>query len=139
MSIILQALGIKLYKRVNRICDDSKTTSWLKQIIIFPLVVAFLIVIGRGGFGLKPISAPNAAAYTIDQNVPLILNSAFTVIKSNGKTSLKEKTYFTELELNKLFDPIINYYTLLLFLLLLFGRNHQRQCIVCRFYPATSK
>ena len=94
LSILLQALGIKLYKRVNRISDDSKTTSWLKQIIIFPLVVAFLIVIGRGGFGLKPISAPNAAAYTIDQNVQLVLNSAFTVIKTWGDITLEEKHYF---------------------------------------------
>lgn len=104
-----QLLGWWLYKRVNRITDDSAEASWLKQIIILPLMLALLVLTGRGGIGLKPIAAPNAAAYTIDQNTQLILNSAFTVIKTWGDVALEEKDYFASEELDKYFSPIRQY------------------------------
>ena len=107
--IAFQVFGGWLYKRVNRIKDDSKTIAWWKQSLILVLVAFTFVVVGRGGFGLRPIAAPKAAAYTIDQNVPLVLNSAFTVIKTWGSVSLEEKDYFSEEELIKIFNPIHQY------------------------------
>lgn len=98
-------LSLFLYKKIQRINDDSNETSWVKQSIIFPLVVGVLVLIGRGT-GLRPIEPINVTAYTIDQNVPLVLNSAFTVIKSWGKIDLKEKQYFNDDELLSYFNPI---------------------------------
>ncbi len=109
--VLFQILGIWLYKRVNRIKDDSAESSWLKQILIFPLVAAFLVIVGRGGLGLKPIAAPNAAGYTIDQNIHLVLNSAFTVIKTWGDVTLEEKNFFSEEELVEIFNPRKRYNT----------------------------
>ena len=109
LLILLQVLGIWLYKRIDRIQDDSKSVSWLKQIIILPLTAALFVVIGRGGIGLRPISAPNAASYTIDQNIPLILNSAFTIIKTWGNIELKEKEYFSDEILKEKYNPIRQY------------------------------
>lgn len=108
--IALQLFGIWLYKKVNRISDDSVTTSWGKQILIFPLTAALFVIVGRGGFGVRPIAAPKAASYTIDQNIQLVLNSAFTVIKTWGNVELKEKEYFSEEELNKRY-PVIHQYS----------------------------
>lgn len=108
--LLLQLLAIWLYKRVNRIKDDSAAVGWWKQILIFPLTAALFVIIGRGGFGLKPIAAPKAASYTIDQNIQLVLNSAFTVIKTWGNIELKEKDYYTAEELNAIYNPIRQYH-----------------------------
>ncbi len=107
--IAFQLLGLWLYKRVNRIADDSKTTKWIHQIVIFPITAALFVIIGRGGFGVRPIAAPKAASYTIDQNIQLVLNSAFTVIKTWGNVQLEEKEYFTPAELDKRFTTVRQY------------------------------
>ena len=104
--LLFQLIGIWLYKRINRINDDSAKRSWLQQIILFPVAAALFVIIGRGGFGLKPIAAPKAASYTIDQNIQLVLNSAFTVIKTWGNIELEEKDYFTPDELIERYNPI---------------------------------
>ncbi|MBN4072586.1 LTA synthase family protein [Crocinitomix catalasitica] len=108
-AILFQLAGIWLYKRINRIKDDSEQTGWIKQIILFPIACGILVLIGRGGVGMKPIAPANAAAYTIDQNVQLVLNSAFTVIKTWGDITIDEKNYFSESELKKIFNPRKNY------------------------------
>ncbi|MBI3135261.1 MAG: sulfatase-like hydrolase/transferase [Bacteroidetes bacterium] len=107
--ILLQIGGIWLYRRVNRILDDSAETPWWKQIIYLPVMLALMVVIGRGGFGLRPVAAPRAAGYTIEQNIPLVLNSAFTVIKTWGSVTLEEKSYFSEQDLVSHFNPIRQY------------------------------
>ena len=107
--ILFQWLGIWLYKRVNRIEEDSAVVPWWKQILIFPLTAALFVIVGRGGFGIRPIGAPKAASYTIDQNVQLVLNSAFTVIKTWGNVALKEKDYFSEAELDNQYSVIHEY------------------------------
>lgn len=99
-------LGYFLYRKIDRIEDDSKTTPWWKQLLLYPISIALLVIIGRGGFGLRPSGPANAAKYTIDQNIPLVLNSVFTIIKSWGFVPLQEKNYFTEKELTEIFNPI---------------------------------
>ncbi len=107
--ILLQILGVWLYRRVNRIEDDSHSVSWGRQIILFPITAALFVIVGRGGFGVRPIAAPKAASYTIDQNIQLVLNSAFTIIKTWGNVELKEKDYFEPAELNAIYNPIRQY------------------------------
>lgn len=107
--VLLQILGIWLYRRISRIKDDSHSVSWWRQIILFPITVGLFIIVGRGGFGVRPIAAPKAASYTIDQNIQLVLNSAFTIIKTWGNIELKEKTYFEQNELNAIYNPIRQY------------------------------
>ncbi|MBK9191885.1 MAG: sulfatase-like hydrolase/transferase [Crocinitomicaceae bacterium] len=104
--ILFQTGGWYLFKKIDKIADDSANTSWLKQIIIFPVIAGLLVLVGRGGIGLRPVAAPKAAAYTIEQNIPLVLNSAFTVIKTWGSLTLEEKNYFTETELKTKFNPV---------------------------------
>lgn len=123
--ILFQLLGIWVYSRINRIKDDSAQRSWIHQSILFPLTAVLFVIVGRGGFGLKPIAAPKAASYTIDQNIQLVLNSAFTVIKTWGNIELKEKDYFSPDELIERYnavrhyasDPIINQPNIVILLL----------------------
>lgn len=72
----------------------------------FLLSVTSFVIIGRGGFQLKPIGIIEATNYSSLSNAPAVLNSAFTIIKTFGAKGLDDKKYFKEDELNTLFNPI---------------------------------
>ncbi len=81
----------------------EKTISWL----IFNSLLVGLCVIGfRGGIQLRPIMTINASEYVPAKNIPLIVNTPFSVIKSYGLETIEEKKYFSETELKKIFFPI---------------------------------
>jgi phosphoglycerol transferase MdoB-like AlkP superfamily enzyme len=92
---------------------SSSEKSMTKRDIIphtFVLIIslALVILIGRGGIGLRPVGIIEAARYTKPSNTALVLNTAFTMLKSYGAETLEEKNFFTEAEANKLFNPIKN-------------------------------
>ncbi|MEO6884277.1 MAG: sulfatase-like hydrolase/transferase [Bacteroidia bacterium] len=63
---------------------------------------AFIVVIGfRGGFQLKPISIINASEYTSPQDIPLVINTPFSIIKTLGQEKLVPENYFSEQDLAK--------------------------------------
>ncbi len=88
--------------------DISKNLKYyLKHTIIFVILAFFTIVGIRGGFQLKPISTITAAHYTSAKNTPLILNSAFSIIKTIDKKGVKPVNYFDDQEkLNSIYSPI---------------------------------
>jgi phosphoglycerol transferase MdoB-like AlkP superfamily enzyme len=77
-----------------------------KELLFFSLLLPLFILFGRGGTSLKPIAAIDATLYTEPQNTALILNSAFTFLKSIGKDDLIEKNYFSVKQSQKMFHPI---------------------------------
>lgn len=90
-----------VFKNNNK---DSKDN--MRQLTYFVLILSFTIVIGRGGTSLKPISPIDATLYTEPQNAALVLNSAFTFLKSYGKADLTEKHYFSANQVNLFANPI---------------------------------
>jgi phosphoglycerol transferase MdoB-like AlkP superfamily enzyme len=69
--------------------------SWLFQIAIFVLGLAFWVVILRGGLQLRPLTPLNAAEYASDVRlIPFVSNASLNVIHSYGQESLTEKNYF---------------------------------------------
>ncbi len=93
----------------NKWIRTVKTETKLKkQLFFFFTLIIISLSIGRG-WGLRPISPIHAAQYTLDQNVPLVLNSAFTIIKSYGKKPLTEKKYFENQSIKNWFNPIKQY------------------------------
>jgi phosphoglycerol transferase MdoB-like AlkP superfamily enzyme len=105
ITILFMLLSVVLYKKVNKIKDDSKEQSWTKQSIIFVIGALLILVMGRGT-GLRPIEPINTTAFVQDEKVNLVLNSAFTVVKSWGRVGLEPKDYFEESELKTIFNPI---------------------------------
>lgn len=110
MLILIFLLGAyllyRLYRRTSfRTLKNKSNSSLRKEIIIFFILVPLFILIGRGGFGLRPISSIDATLYTQPENSALVLNSAFTLLKSIGKDDLVEQHYYSEKELDKLFNP----------------------------------
>ena len=79
---------------------------WIKDSILFLSVLAFFILLGRGGFGLKPISPIDASQFTRVENTALVLNTPFTMLKSYDKANLEQKKYFSLAEEKRLFNPI---------------------------------
>jgi phosphoglycerol transferase MdoB-like AlkP superfamily enzyme len=72
------------------------------------LVILFISVVGiRGGFQLRPISLITAGNYTSAKNVPLLLNTPFSIAKTVGNETLKTVKYFSrESELAKIYSPV---------------------------------
>ena len=110
MLILIFIIGtwllIRYYKRTSiRKLKRTNTPNLRKELIAFFILVPLFILIGRGGFGLRPISSIDATLYTQPENSALVLNSAFTLLKSIGKDDLVEQNYYSEKELDKLFNP----------------------------------
>ena len=71
-----------LFWTERKIKSESFSIKKVQSWFYFPLVVALFIVLGRGGFQLKPIGILDATIYTTVEKSPIVLNSAFTVIKT---------------------------------------------------------
>ena len=86
----------------------SAPISWKlrRNWVVFVFIVTSFVIIGRGGFQLKPIGIIEATNYSSLSNAPAVLNSAFTIIKTIGIKGLEDKKYFEDAELNAIFNPI---------------------------------
>lgn len=102
MAVFLAVLAY-IHKKTYKV---TAFTSYWKETLTFFLTVGIAIILGRGGFGLRPITPLNASYFTESSKVGLVLNTPFTVIKSYGKKQLEIPTYFSDSELTKHYQPI---------------------------------
>ena len=58
----------------------------------------------RGGLQAKPVNMATALKYADSQNVPIVLNTPFTIVKSSTSQGLQEIRYFAPEEMD--FSPI---------------------------------
>ena len=101
--ILTLALIFFLFFKLKREYNTHKDwRPWLK----FVGVIAVFIVVGRGGFQLKPVGVIEATNYCSLQNAPAVLNSAFTILKTLTNEGVERKTYFNKRELNSIFNPV---------------------------------
>lgn len=71
------------------------------------LITVGLTAVGfRGGIQFRPIDRLSAAKYVDAKFAPVILNTAFTIIKTWNKEDLKPRRYFDEKTAEKYFNPI---------------------------------
>ena len=105
--ILLFWFALFLYKKwVNH--QSVVAHSYTKRSFVFLCILTLLIIMGRGGIGLRPAGILTAAQYTSMQKTALVLNTPFTMLKSYGKSSLVSKEYYDKDELRKLYSPISN-------------------------------
>lgn len=108
-TLLITGLAI-LYNRTKRLVRQlpkdeftwSRAGSWL---VLNALVIGLAIIGFRGGTQLRPIMTINASEYVSAQNIPLIINTPFSIIKSYGLEQLEEKTYFSDQDLRAWFNP----------------------------------
>ncbi len=110
--IILVYIVIKKYRKLDRrkfFYFKMTPKIIIKQSIWFLIISGIFIVFARGGFQLKPLRIINAASYTSPQNIPLILNTPFTIMKTLGSKKLPEKNYFEQNKLDNIYSPLVKY------------------------------
>lgn len=82
---------------------------YLVETLAFFFFSAMFVLGARGGLQLRPVNIINANEYAQPQNIPLVLNTPFTVIKTIFEEGIQEKKYFPEAELNKFYSPVNHY------------------------------
>lgn len=76
------------------------------RLVVIPVVLTLSVIASRGGLQLRPISFTDAGKYATTNNIPLVLNTTYSILKSSYKEDLAEKYWLEEDEQEKLFDPI---------------------------------
>lgn len=101
-------LMVKAYKRAER---QPQTLAWdlrqyMRQTLILVITFGLALVVYRGGVQLRPIGIVNAGEYTDSKNVPLLLNTPFSILKSLEVQGIEPVIYFTdEAALKKEYNP----------------------------------
>ena len=83
--IALIWLMIFLYKKTGKeLISETKYSlkNYFLHTLIFFVSIAICIFTYRGGFQLRPITIINASEYASVKNIPLVINTPFSVIKS---------------------------------------------------------
>lgn len=94
--------------RVKPAVIINKTYWYITRSLAFLVLVAASIIGLRGGLQNKPVSIITAANYTKTQNIPLVLNTPFTIGRGNSGDVLKKIDFYDDEELEQLYSPIRN-------------------------------
>ena len=96
---------------VLRPSADVKNSIKGKLIItlIFILGVGFSVLAVRGGLQRVPIDIVNAGAVTTAEEVSIVLNTPFTLIKSLNQKALEDVNFYDEEQLSKIYNPVHQY------------------------------
>jgi phosphoglycerol transferase MdoB-like AlkP superfamily enzyme len=108
---ILQIYLLLKIKEIPQYRFSLKVKSISKQLLILLFAGGIFIVSARGGLQLKPIKPINAGELSGSNNCSLILNTPFSILHSIGSQQLRNKNYFSEEELYKIYTPIHHYQT----------------------------
>jgi phosphoglycerol transferase MdoB-like AlkP superfamily enzyme len=79
---------------------------YLYSSLAFLIIIVISVIAIRGGFQAKPLDIIHASEMTEVKNIPAILNTPFTIIKSLGKENLHDKKYFPEEQLKSFSNGI---------------------------------
>ncbi|MFZ6052390.1 LTA synthase family protein [Halocola ammonii] len=109
LILVLLIWGMNfLYKKTQRKIERV-AHGWRYYTIhslLFFLGIGLWVLAGRGGIQLKPLSIISASEYAKTDNIPLVLNTPFTIAKTLGKSKLEDVEYFTEAQARLFFDPV---------------------------------
>lgn len=102
-------LLIKGYSAIRRRSITYHQLPAWKNSIVLILILASTFIGFRGGLQFKPLNILSASQYGPGQMASLVLNSAFTVIKTVGKESIQEVHFFSDEELEQIHPVIKNF------------------------------
>ncbi|TXB66637.1 sulfatase-like hydrolase/transferase [Vicingus serpentipes] len=109
LLIILISFTEFLYRKSESpsILVEKSTKNAIAQLLFFIGICGLTAIGFRGGLQLKPLDIINAANNTSPQNVPLVLNTPFCIIKTVLNDQLPVTDFFTPAELPKIYSPAI--------------------------------
>jgi phosphoglycerol transferase MdoB-like AlkP superfamily enzyme len=91
------------FLKIKNVAVDFKK---VKNYFVLLLSVYVTVIIGRGGYQLKPVNIIDSTNYSSIESAPAVLNSAFTILKTYNLKGVEKKVYFSESELDTYFNPI---------------------------------
>ena len=82
------------------------TISIIKTLSVRILTILLFVIGCRGGIQLRPVNNVTAGHYATIENIPVVLNTPFSIITTMGKKGLEYKSYFSDEEAEKYFNPV---------------------------------
>ncbi len=106
--IVIVYLLIRGTKSIQKYPISNLTTlkDYILSVVFFILGAGVSIIAIRGGLQKYPLDVIHASDMTDVQNIPVLLNSPFTLIKTIGKKELPEINYYSESEMKDLNEGI---------------------------------
>jgi phosphoglycerol transferase MdoB-like AlkP superfamily enzyme len=95
IPLLIIILTIILYKLTYSLRPSSWILGSWKQILIFILWIPITVVVIRGGLQVKPLRILSAGMHVAPQLTPVALNTSFTILRTLGKNTIEEFSYFT--------------------------------------------
>ncbi|MFZ5554113.1 MAG: LTA synthase family protein [Bacteroidota bacterium] len=106
-AIALIILSIYLFRKFAS--GEAKMLSWKTDSILLIIAIPVFILLARGGFGVRPINIVHASRYAEPQNIPVVLNTPFTIIKTWNYPALEPLEFYPDEEVKTIFDPVVQY------------------------------
>ncbi|MBK9301060.1 MAG: sulfatase-like hydrolase/transferase [Bacteroidetes bacterium] len=101
--VVVTAL-IFFYKKYFK--ETQKQAFSFKHLGLYLLTMALSVIAIRGGLQLRPITLSNAVLTNKNENIPLIINTPFSILKTIESQPLQALHYFGDEELKKYYQPI---------------------------------
>ena len=105
IAVVLFYIFLRIDKKI--ILKESNDENMTQQLVYSVFIVLILILGARGGLQLKPLNIIDASRYSAPQNVPLLINTPFSIIKTLNTGRLELKNYMEPSRAKMLFNPHI--------------------------------
>ena len=109
-GLFILFLMVYLYNKVKPIRPEpkNKIAYYIINVLFIPVVLALVIGGARGGYkhSTRPITISNAARYVKSpHDVPIVLNTPFSLLRTSGKKPLVKYNFFEKEKLDEIYNP----------------------------------
>lgn len=109
-SAMIFLMVFSLLKLKEKVIITKLTTIQIVYKTLLFFFISGISILGlRGGTQLKPLNLIDAGRMVSSSQVPLILNTPFSIIVTRGQQQLELKTWFSPEEAKTYFNPIHSY------------------------------
>jgi phosphoglycerol transferase MdoB-like AlkP superfamily enzyme len=110
ISVFILIFVARRIRISNRYVMQTHLHYYLSQTLSMVLFFALFVLGVRGGVQLKPIGILSASKYAPSQETPVVLNSAFTLMKSYGMQGIQRMHFYDdEKEMTGIYNVQKNY------------------------------
>ena len=109
-GIVLLIFIARRIKITNRYVMQKQPQYYLVQTLSMIFFLALTLLGVRGGVQLKPVGILSAAKYAPSEETAIVLNSAFTLMRSSDQRGIQKLSFYTdENEMTDIFNVEKNY------------------------------
>jgi phosphoglycerol transferase MdoB-like AlkP superfamily enzyme len=108
--LIIIWLAWKLIKILNNKFNYGFSTSIIKQLVVFIILLPILFLSIRASFNIRPLSTKRASKYVNPELVPLAINTFHQLISTSGTKTIFKLNYFNDQTAEKIFPTYRNYF-----------------------------